>query len=211
MNEFIDFFLAPYQSASTLQIIIEVTAVILGIMSVWYAKNENILVFPTGIISTSLYVYLCIEFTLYGDIIINTYYTMMSLYGWYVWRHKVEGQSLEISTTSNKDNLRALYIFLITSGFVVLVYLYFDRFNQFSDYFDTFTTGIFFSAMWLMAHKKIEHWIFWIMGNIISIPLYFVKGLGFSAIQFTIFLILAIQGYLEWKRLLNNTQQTASK
>jgi len=102
-----------------------------------------------------------------------------------------------------------LVIFSTTAVFVVLVYLYFDRFNQFTDYLDTFTTGIFFAAMWLMANKKIEHWLFWTVGNLISIPLYFTKGLGFSGIQFTIFLILAILGYQEWKKHLNNSQPTA--
>jgi nicotinamide mononucleotide transporter len=97
----------------------------------------------------------------------------------------------------------ALVIFVSTAAFVVLVYLYFDRFNRITDYFDTFTTGVFFAAMWLMANKKIEHWLFWIVGNLISIPLYFVKGLGFSGLQFTVFLMLAIQGYFEWKKHLN--------
>ncbi len=211
MNDIFDFFLAPYTSASLLNIVLEITAVVLGILSVWYAKKENILVFPTGIISTALYVYICVQYTLYGDVIINTYYTMMSLYGWYVWRHSTIGQAIAISTASSKDWTNALLIFSTTALFVILVYLYFDRFNQLTDYFDTFTTGIFFAAMWLMAHKKIEHWLFWIVGNIISIPLYFVKGLGFSGLQFIVFLTLAIQGYFLWKTRLISTHQTASK
>ena len=211
MTEIIDFLLSPYQSATISNILLEITAVVLGILSVWYAKMENILVFPTGIISTSIYVYICIQFSLYGDVIINFYYTLMSLYGWYAWKQNKEGHTLSISVASLKDIGKALYIFLFTIVVVISVYLYFDRYNQLTDYFDTFTTGVFFAAMWLMAQKKIEHWLFWIIGNIISIPLYIVKGLGFSGIQFTIFLILAIQGYFEWKKLLNNTQQAASK
>lgn len=80
--------------------------------------------------------------------------------------------------------------------------MFFDRMRYITDYLDIFTSAIFFTAMWLMANKKIEHWIFWIVGNMISIPLYYVKGLGFSSIQFTIFLILAIMGYKEWRRKL---------
>jgi len=76
-------------------------------------------------------------------------------------------------------------------------------------FLDTFTTGIFFAAMWLMALKKIENWTLWIIGNIVSIPLYFVKGYGFTGIQYFIFLILAIQAYKLWKKSLNNSQQTA--
>jgi nicotinamide mononucleotide transporter len=178
-------------------------AVFFGIVSVLYAKKENIRVFPTGIVSTVLYVYICYQFTLYGDMVINLYYTLMSFYGWYVWNHKPLGQSIEITTSNSLDMLKAFGIFISTAAFVVGVYLYYDRFDRVTDYFDTFTSGIFFAGMWLMAHKKIEHWMFWILGNLISIPLYFVKGLGFSGLQFTIFLILAVQGYIEWKKHLN--------
>jgi len=203
MNDLIDFFVAPYVTATALAIALEVLAVIFGILSVWYAKKENILVFPTGIFSTILYVYICFKFALYGDAIINFYYTLMSAYGWFMWYRKIEGNSIEITQSTIKEMMWALVIFVTTAAFVVLVYLYFERFNRITDYFDTFTTGVFFAAMWLMANKKIEHWLFWIVGNIISIPLYFVKGLGFSGLQFTIFLILAIQGYFEWKKHLN--------
>ena len=200
MNEIIDFFVTPYTTSTTAQITIEILAVLLGILSVIYAKKENILVFPTGIISTVLYVYICNQFTLYGDVIINVYYTLMSLYGWYLWKYKIGGQSLAISKSNVADWIKVLGILISTAAFVVVVYLYFDRFDRMTDYFDTLTTGVFFAAMWLMAHKKIEHWLFWIVGNLISVPLYFVKELGFSGLQFTVFLILAIQGYIQWKK-----------
>ena len=203
MKEIIDFFSTPYTGLTAFHITLEIVAVFFGIASVLYAKKENIWVFPTGIISTVLYVYICYQFTLYGDLVINLYYTLMSLYGWYVWNHKTSGQSIEITKSDPLDMLKALGIFISTAAFVVGVYLYYDRFDRLTDYFDTFTSGIFFAGMWLMAHKKIEHWMFWILGNLISIPLYFVKGLGFSGLQFTIFLVLAIQGYIEWKKHLN--------
>ncbi|OUR91570.1 nicotinamide mononucleotide transporter [Flavobacteriales bacterium 34_180_T64] len=209
MNDIIDFYLEPYRAATSFNIVLEITAVICGIASVWYAKKEHILVYPTGIISTVIYVYICFQFTLYGDLIINVYYTLMSVYGWYVWTRMIKGEHIEITTSNQKDRLQALGIFVSTAVFVIFVYLYFDRFDRLTDYFDTFTTGVFFAAMWLMANKKIEHWILWIAGNIISIPLYFIKGLGFSGVQFTIFLVLAYLGYKEWKKSLNNNQQIA--
>jgi len=209
MNEIIDFFLEPYRTATTLDISLEILAVIFGVASVWFAKKESIWVYPTGIISTAIYVYICYHYTLYGDLIINIYYTLMSIYGWYMWTKLIQGEHIEITKSSKKDILKAVGIFISTAVFVICVYLYFNRFDRITDYFDTFTTGIFFAAMWMMANKKIEHWLLWIGGNIISIPLYFIKGLGFSGIQFTIFLVLAILGYIEWKKNLNNNQQTA--
>ena len=209
MNEIIDFFLEPYRTATTLDISLEILAVIFGVASVWFAKKESIWVYPTGIISTAIYVYICYHYTLYGDLIINIYYTLMSIYGWYMWTKLIQGKHIEITKSSKKDILKAVGIFISTAVFVICVYLYFNRFDRITDYFDTFTTGIFFAAMWMMANKKIEHWLLWIGGNIISIPLYFIKGLGFSGIQFTIFLVLAILGYIEWKNNLNKNQQTA--
>ena len=209
MENILDFFVDPYRTATTLNISLEILAVIFGIASVWYAKKEHLLVYPTGIISTAIYVYICYKFILYGDLIINIYYTLMSIYGWYMWTRLVKGEHIEITTSSKMDKLKALGIFIFTAVFVVFVYLYFNRFDRITDYFDTFTTGVFFAAMWLMANKKIEHWLLWIGGNIISIPLYFIKGLGFSGIQFTIFLILAYLGYIEWKKNLNKKRVIA--
>ena len=200
MKEFIDFFFQPYYASSALDVLIELIAVSFGIASVIFAKNENILVFPTGIISTILYIIICYKFILYGDMLINIYYTLMSLYGWYVWSFKVSGENVVITTSKKDDVAKSVFIFLSTIVIISCIYVYFDRMRNMTDYLDTFTTAIFFTAMWLMANKKIEHWIFWIIGNLISIPLYFVKGLGFSSIQFTIFLILAIIGYKEWKK-----------
>lgn len=208
MESIFDFFIDPYRTATTLNISLEILAVIFGIASVWYAKKEHILVYPTGIISTAIYVYICYQFTLYGDLIINIYYTLMSIYGWYMWTRLVKGEHIEITTSTKNDKLKALGIFIFTAVFIVFVYLHFNRFDRLTDYFDTFTTGIFFAAMWLMANKKIEHWLLWIVGNIISIPLYFIKGLGFSGIQFTIFLVLAYLGYKEWKKNLSSSRQT---
>ena len=232
MSELINFFTEPYQLASTSQIILELIAAVFGVTSVLYAKKENILVFPTGIISTVIYVYLLSKWDLYGDLIINIYYTIMSIYGWYMWSRIIDDENhhIPISKTNFNDKLKAFSIFLSTSIFVIVVYRYYnvmpnelnfseslnyaithmksgslDDFRKITPFLDTFTTGIFFAAMWLMANKKLENWTFWIAGNLVSIPLYFVKGYGFTGIQYLIFLVLAILGYISWKKLLNKT------
>jgi len=236
MNEIIDFFIEPYTTATTLNIILEFVAATFGVISVIFAKRENILVYPTGIISTGIYVYLLSQWNLYGDLIINIYYTLMSVFGWYMWSKIIDDKKnhIPISKTNTKDKLKAFGIFAFTSIFVILVYRYYnvmpnhlglieslnfaytnltsgsiEDFRIAVPFLDTFTTGIFFAAMWLMALKKIENWTFWIFGNIVSIPLYFVKGYGFTGIQYFIFLILAIQAYKQWKKSLNKNQQTA--
>ncbi len=235
MNELINFFLEPYQDSSILNNSLEFIAALMGVISVFYAKKENVLVYPTGIISTALYVYLLSQWALYGDLIINIYYTLMSIYGWYMWTHisSKTKKPLHISRTSLIDKGKATGIFIFTALFVIFVYRYYDVMPDLSfndsiqyaltkltsgnlkevreaiPYLDTFTTAAAFVAMWLMANKKLENWTFWIVTNIVSIPLYFLKGYGLTGIQYTIFLILAILGYKEWKRHLNKNPATA--
>ncbi len=208
MNPIFDFFLQPYREASLLDIWLEIIAVVFGVVGVWFGKKEHILVYPLGIISTAIFIYICFKFELYGDFIINIYYTLMSLYGWFMWSTRIDGSNLTITRCSSSDLYKALGIFLVSAAFIVGVYLYFNRFDRYTDYFDTLTTGLCFAAMWLMAHKKIEHWLLWIAANIISIPLYFYKGLGFTGLQFTVLLIIAILGYQQWKKHLNNIPAT---
>lgn len=203
----IEYLFHQYKEYPTFEIYLEITAVIFGLLSVWYAKKDNILVFPTGIISTSIYVYLLWKWTLLGDMMINGYYFIMSIYGWYLWTRKKEGEDeYPISTLSNKEKSIALIIFITTIAFVVGVYLFFDKFTTWSAYVDTLVTGIFFVGMWLMAKRKIENWILWIIGDVISIPLYFFKGYTFTSIQYILFTIIAFYGYLEWKKTLNKSR-----
>jgi nicotinamide mononucleotide transporter len=202
----IDYFFSQYDTYTTFNIVLEITAVIFGLFSVWFAKKDNILVFPTGLVSTFIYAYLLWQWELLGDSMINVYYFIMSIYGWYHWTRK-KGDTIEfpIDTMTKNEKKLAIIIFASTIVFVVAVYLYFNKFTNWYSYVDTFLTAIFFVGMWLMAKRKIENWIFWIIGDIISIPLYFAKGYTFTSFQFLIFTIIAVYGYLEWKKILNNS------
>ncbi|MFN8324347.1 MAG: nicotinamide riboside transporter PnuC [Flavobacteriaceae bacterium] len=198
-----EFLFSQYKNYPTHEIILELIAIFFGLLSVWFAKKNNILVFPTGIINTGIYVYLLWKWDLLGDMIINFYYVVMSVYGWYHWsRKKGEQNQYEIAIASKKEWFYSFYIFTATILLVVGVYLFFGKFTHWTSYVDTFVTGIFFAGMWLMARRKIENWLFWIIGDIISIPMYFVKGYTFTSIQYLIFTIIAFYGYQEWKKKL---------
>jgi nicotinamide mononucleotide transporter len=178
---------------------LEAIAVFFGILSVWYARKENILVFPTGIVSVVIYIYICFFAKLYADMGINFVYFVMSIYGWYMWTRKDPAKhTLPISWSSKKDHL--ISALMIIGFFTTLSYLLSNYTDSNVPYIDSFTTSIFIVGMWLMARKKIENWIYWIIGDIISIPLYFYKDLALTSIQFTVFLILAIMGFIEWRR-----------
>jgi len=209
MNQIFNLLFEQYNSYAALDVVMEITAVLFGFASVWYSKQNNILVFPTGLISTSIFVYLLFKWQLLGDMMINGYYFIMSLYGWYIWTRKVASKNVTpISVVTKKEQIIGGIIFVSTLVLVYEVYQFFKMWTNWVAYVDTLTTALFFVGMWLMAKRKIENWYFWIMADIISVPLYLYKGLVFTSIQYFGFTILAIYGFLAWKKNLINDPQT---
>ncbi|CAA0176088.1 Nicotinamide mononucleotide transporter PnuC [Tenacibaculum maritimum] len=207
MNSIFNYLFAQYASSSVIDISLEVIAIIFGLLSVWFSKKNKIWVFPTGLISTSIFVYLLLKWGLLGDMMINAYYFIMSIYGWYIWTQKVdETHVTPISRTTVRDKKMSVLIFIGTLFFVFMIYRFFDKWNGLIAYIDTVTTAIFFVGMWLMAKRKIENWTYWIIGDLISIPLYFYKGFTFTSFQYLIFTFIAISGYLSWRKILNKNQ-----
>ena len=209
MQEIIEFLFGQYSQYSLAHTLLELFAVTMNILSVIYAKRNSILVYPTGLIGTGIFVYILYNFSLLGDMIINFYFVLMSIYGWYYWAQKKDGQTLNnVSRTSIKEYYFILILGITSLLSIYLVYNFYDKWDSWTAYVDTITTAIFFVAMYLMARRKVESWIFWIIGDLITIPLYFYKGLTISSIQYLIFLILAILGYISWKKILNSSTQT---
>ncbi len=202
----IDFFLSQYKNASTLQILLEFLAFVFGIVSVFCAKKESIWVFPTGLISTTITVYLLYQAHYFGDMTMNFYYSIMSVYGWYKWTSKGNQAELSITKTNKKEKVMGIFLFFLTIGITFLVYKFFHYSLEIPNYIDIFTSGIFFTAMWYMALKKIENWTLWIIGDCIAVPLFAYRGLGMLSLQYLIFTILAVLAYIEWKKILNKNQ-----
>ena len=209
MYQIFDLLFEQYSQYQTIDIVLEITAVVFGLLSVWFSKNNNILVFPTGMISTFIFIYLLYKSVLLGDMMINAYFFIMSIYGWYVWTREENNSITLISRINSKEKNICILIFIFSLIFVYSIYGYFDKWNSLTAYIDNLTTAIFFVGMWLMAKRKIENWIFWIIGDIISVPLYFYKGLTFTSLQYLIFTFIAIAGYYSWKKILNKPLQTA--
>ena len=208
MSELINQIFEQYSQYSNIDISLELIAVFFGLLSVWFSKNNNVLVYPTGIINTSIFVYLLVKWELLGDMIINVYYFLMSIYGWYYWTRKSNNAGYTPITRIHSTDIKIILIIIISSVlFVSYLYSFFEKWSGFVSYVDIITTAIFFAGMWLMARRKIESWFFWILGDIISVPLYFVKGLAFSSFQYLIFTFIAIAGYYKWKSIYNNKKQ----
>ena len=189
---------------------IEYIAVFAGIISVWYSRKENILVYPTGLINTIFYVYLSFKGGLLGEATVNFYYTVMSIYGWILWTRKDQEQHLvlKINFSSKKE---WTYQLLFFSFFYIAIFFSLTELKKnFAPgaipWADAFASATAFTGMWLMAKKKVESWYWWIATNIASIPLYFVKHYVFTSVYYVILLIMAVFGLFEWiKRAKNKT------
>ncbi|MDQ1095736.1 MULTISPECIES: nicotinamide riboside transporter PnuC [Chryseobacterium] len=215
MNAY-DLFVKPYESYQTGQIFLEIAGTFFGILSVYFSIKKNIWVYPTGIVSTLIYVYILFQFGLFGDCLINVYYTAMSIYGWILWaKSSQDNIHVEVSWATAKEWLMAGLLFTASLILVTIVY-YYKPFidHQFSmegvslglyhldwaNWMDVFTTSVFLAGMWLMAKRKIENWIFWIIGDLICIPMMIFKGLGITSVQYLVFTIMAVSGYVNWKK-----------
>jgi nicotinamide mononucleotide transporter len=188
---------------------IEAIAVISGIVSVWYSRKENILVFPTGLLNTTIYIYLSLKGHLLGEASVNLYYTIMSLYGWFLWTRKNQTNHEFILQITNSNTKERIQQFLFFAGvyaiiYFALVYLKQSFAPEAIPWADALASASAYTAMWLMAKKKVESWFWWVVTNIASIPLYFIKGYTFTSVQFIVLLILAIAGWIEWSRKANN-------
>ncbi|QIY83422.1 nicotinamide mononucleotide transporter [Chryseobacterium sp. NEB161] len=213
---FLENLTAQYQSYDTYLIIFEAVAVFFGLLSVYFSIRKNIWVYPTGIISTLLFIYIMFVFGLLGDMLINVYYTVMSIYGWILWAKNADDHvHVEVKKASKADWKTGSILFAGSLIFVGTVYYlkpYID--NRFSmngvqlglyhldwaNYTDIVTTSLFLVGMYFMAKRNLENWLFWIVADMICVPMMFYKGLALTGLQYFIFTAMAIIGYLEWKK-----------
>ncbi len=197
MNEFFSLLLEQFYQTTWL----EAVAVLFGLLSVWYSKQENILVYPTGIISVLIYIYITLQYKLYADMGINGYYFLMSVYGWYNWTN-TDSDKAQIPITKMIKSEWVFSLIFLGGSFLLIRWVLISFTDSDVPNWDATTTSFALVGMWLMAKKKLENWIAWIITDLISIPLYFYKGLPFTAFQFLVFTVLATWGYFSWKRTL---------
>lgn len=199
MNTILEQFISGLRATTFLEFI----AVFAGIGSVWFSRKEHILVYPVGLINTTIYIYLSLKAHLFGEASVNLYYTIMSIYGWLLWSKKdaVKHEAvLHIQFSTKQEWLYQLFFF---SGFYIAIYAALSWLQtsfapEAIPWADAFASATAFTGMWLMARKKVESWIWWIATNIASIPLYFVKGFVFTSVQYLVLLILAVFGFISW-------------
>jgi len=186
----------------------EFVGVIAGIVSVWFSRKGNILVYPIGLINTIIFTYLSLKGQLFGEASVNLYYTIVSIYGWILWSKKDINNHhiLQIKFSTKREWLHQLLFF--AAFYIIIYYALVYLNNNFYDgaipWADAFASATAYTGMWLMARKKVESWIWWIATNIASIPLYFVKNYVFTSFQYVVLLILAVAGLIEWSKKARN-------
>ncbi len=204
-------FLSQFYKSLLQTRLLEFLAVISGIVSVAFSRKENILVYPTGLINTTFYIYLSLKESLLGEAAVNLYYTIMSIYGWWLWIKKdvVKAPLVKITTASKREWAGHILFF---GAFFIIIYLALSVLKKsFAPgtipWADAFASASAFTGMWLMAKKKVESWIWWILTDIASMPLYYVKGYAFTTVYYFILLIMAVAGLIEWRRRASNYTQ----
>ena len=183
---------------------LEIIAVLSGIISVWFAKKENILLYPIGTVSVLIWIYLCWIGEIYSQAVINLFFLVMNIYGWYNWSRKDNSEMNKVQIKFSSIKEKILYI-IVAALLTLLIYSALSNieilnFNWKFVLMESFITALNFIAMWLMAWKRVENWVLWIIGDIFCVPLFIFKEYYLSVAQFFIFIIIAFMGYFEWKK-----------
>lgn len=200
LSEIYSQFITGLQQTGALEFI----AVVSGVVSVWFSQRANIWVYPTGIINTLIYVYISVKGQLPGEASVNIFYTIMSIYGWMLWAKKDEKNRnvLLIKFSNAREWILHLLFFSIIYAIIFFALSYLKR--EFAPgaipAADAFASATAYTGMLLMARKKVESWYWWIITNIASIPLYFIKGYVFTSFQFLVLLIMAFVGLASWQK-----------
>ena len=199
---------------------VEFLGTVLYLWSVWLIAKRDILTWAIGIISVLLYMILFYQIRLYSDTIEQIYYLGASVYGWWIWNKspKDNGKITDVKY-SNLKNLIFWVVFTVifsvafgfsTSRIHFLLPGIFPEAASFP-YLDALTTIMSFSAMLLMAQKKTESWIYWIIVDVIGIWLYYEKDVKFISLMYVILLIMAFNGLRSWHKSIQNSSVTLSQ
>ncbi|WP_421941000.1 nicotinamide riboside transporter PnuC [Pedobacter sp.] len=181
--------------------LIEWFALAFGVSEVLLAKRNSVWLYPTGIISICLWMFLLVKVDLYAETLLNIYYLVMSIYGWAIWKTRAQDAENQVEWSNHKE--LTIAVLISTFGFLIL-YLVLTNFTK-SDVpiMDAFVSATAWAGMWLLAKRKIENWIFLNISNIVAIPLLFHKKLPLMACLTTFLFVVAIFGFLDWKKIID--------
>jgi nicotinamide mononucleotide transporter len=197
---------------------VEFIGTLFGLISVFLAARANILTWPTGILNAIFFLAIFYQIHLYSDMFLQFYFCGMGVYGWFSWKYKAEHQQSAIRTLNNTNRLRlAVFIAAVTLLIGTLISRIHLMLPQIFDhpasypYVDTFIAISSILATILLARRIFETWVLWVIVDITSIGLYSVKGVKLIALEFVIFLALAVLGVFSWYRLWKQEELVAAE
>lgn len=190
--------------------LIELIGTLSGLVSVYLASRANIWTWGTGILNEIAFFVLFYQVSLYSDMLLQVYFFVISVYGWIYWNQN-KTQTIEENIQRLSNSIRLRYLSILILGTIALGFLMQDIHTYLPQFFptpasypffDAFTTVASILAIILLASKKIENWVLWIIVDMVAIVLYFLKDIRFVAIEYIIFLILASYGLWSWSKKL---------
>ena len=181
---------------------LEPIAVISGIGSVVYSKQRHVLTYPVGLVSVLIYVWLCFSAGLYGDMSVNVFFAVLSVTGWIQWFNASNSEYVVAPEKLTSNEIKK-YIFKAVLFFLLIYWVLRTYTDSSVPVIDGVVTTGSVLGMILMNNRKIEHWLVWIVVNTLSMPLFWMKGLPLTSLQFFVLLVFSVQGYREWKKLMH--------
>lgn len=180
----------------------EAAGLVFGLLAVYFLIKENILTWPAGIIYVLISFVIFYQVKLYADFILHIFFLIMNIYGWYYWVNgrKKENAEVPVTTTSTATLIKLLLLSALGIG--ILGYSLSNYTDASLPYWDSTTTILSLTGMWLTAKKKIENWHFWFVVDVLATGIYFYKGIYFYAFLYLVYIAMAIIGYIEWKKSL---------
>lgn len=197
MMNVLDWFYIHYQ---------EILGTVFSLIYLYFSIKQNIWLWPLGLISSAIYVYVFFSAGIYADMGLQVYYVVISIYGWYRWSG---GENKDKETANlpvkHTDELTAVYLLIITSVLFIIIAQILMRYTDSQiPYWDAFTTAASITATWMLAKKYIEHWLIWIVVDLVSTGLYVYKNLYFTVFLYAVYTAMAIVGYVQWKKSMVN-------
>jgi len=189
---------------------LEIIAALFGAISVVCSKQNSIWLYPTGLVSTGIYVYLLSreQFRLYAEATLNAYYFVMSVYGWYHWAHKdAQQHTTAVAWATRREWIVTVLIALF--GWALFYVLLRNFSNSDVPLVDAFVSATACAGMWLLAKRKIENWVVLNVSNLVAVPLLFHKKLYPTALLTIFLFIVAVMGYFSWKKIREAQEKNA--
>jgi nicotinamide mononucleotide transporter len=182
---------------------LEILGVIFSLLYLYFSIRQRILLWPMGIISALLYMVVFFQSKFYADMGLNGYYFIISIYGWILWSRGRTGSGDGLPVTRLRMRHAVILALITLAGFFGIGWLLDNFTDSPIPYWDAFTTALSFTATWMLARKILEHWILWVVVDAVSMGLYLYRGLYPTLALFAVYTIMAVIGYIQWKKTLS--------